>query len=127
MTTLSEAKEVLYEELTSNAASGLPLAALSRIVRVYKGEPPAGEMVGPTALTITTLGITPTEFQFNLRVYSQMKQGVIGAQDLLDDAVYELETNLPNKYTRNTWNWSYAETFDCLVAEAQVNYPRDDF
>lgn len=127
MTSLAEAKELLYEELTSNSATGNPIPALSAIARVYKGEPPAGEMVGPTALTISTQNLTPTEFQFALRLYVQMGMGVITAQDTLDDLVYDLEANLPDKYQRNTWNWSYAEAFDCLVAETDISYPRDDF
>lgn len=126
-TTLSEAKEILYEELTSASGTGRPIAALSRIERVYKGEPPAGEMVGPSALTISTQSITPTEFTFALRIYVQMSIGVLDAQELLDELVYECETGFPDRYTRNTWNWSYAEAFDCLVAETDINYPRDDF
>ena len=127
MTTLAEAKETLYEELTSTPGTGLPIPALSIIQRVYKGEPPAGEMVGPTALSISTQSISPTDFTFALRAYVQMSIGVIRAQELLDDIVYTLEANLPNRYTRNTWNWSYAEAFDCLVAETEIDYPRDDF
>lgn len=127
MTTLAEAKETLYEELTSNSATGRPIPALSAVARVYKGEPPAGEMVGPTALSISTQSLTPTEFLFALRLYVQMGTGVIHAQDLLDELVYDLEAGLPDKYQRNTWNWSFAEAFDCLVAETEIAYPRDDF
>lgn len=127
MTTLAEAKEILYEELTAGGSSGRPIPGLSRIERVYKGEPPAGEMVGPCALTISTQGMDATEFRFALRLYVQMGIGVLAAQTLADNVVYELEYNLPNRYSRNSWNWSYAEAFDCLVAETEISYPRDDF
>jgi hypothetical protein len=127
VTTLAEAKELLYEELTSNSATGRPVPALSAIARVYKGEPPAGEMVGPAALSISTQTLTPTEFVFAVRFYVQMNVGVLYAQDLLDELVYTLEQALPDKYQRNTWNWSFAEGFDCLVAETDISYPRDDF
>jgi hypothetical protein len=127
VTTLAEAKELLYEELTAGGTNGRPIAAIGRVDRVYKGEPPAGEMVGPTALTISTQSLDPTEFRFALRLYVQMGIGVLQAQALADDLVYELENGLPNRYVRNTWNWSYAEAFDCLVAETEIAYPRDDF
>jgi len=127
MTTLAEAKESLYEELTTSSGTGRPIPILSTVQRVYKGEPPAGEMVGPVALSISTQSLTPTEFTFAIRAYVQMSIGVIRAQDTLDDVVYTLEANLADRYPRNTWNWSYAEAFDCLVAETEINYPRDDF
>lgn len=126
-TTLTEAKQYLYEELTANASTGQPIAPLARIVRIYNGEPPAGEMVGPVAATLTTQSLTPTEFVFSFRIYVQMSVGVGNAQRILDEIVYEAETGLNNRYIRNTWNWSYAEAFDCLVAETDVQYPRDDF
>lgn len=126
-TSLAEAKETLYEELTLSGTSGKPIPALSRVERVYKGEPPAGEMVGPCALTISTQSVTPTEFLFALRLYVQASIGVMSAQELLDALVYDCETGLPNRYVRNTWNWSYAEAFDCFVAETDISYPRDDF
>lgn len=126
-TTLAEAKQTLYEELTANASTGQPIAALARIVRVYNGEPPAGEMVGPVAATLTTQSLTPTEFQFAFRIYVQMSMGVRTAQALLDEITYEAETCLTDRYQRNTWNWSYAEAFDCLVAETEISYPRNDF
>lgn len=126
-TTLAEAKQFLYEELTVNAATGQPIAPLARIVRVYNGEPPAGEMVGPVAATLTTQRLEPTEFVFSFRIYVQMAMGVQTAQRLLDDIVYEAETGLNNRYARNSWNWSYAEAFDCLVAQTDLQYPRDDF
>tara|TARA_R110000868_G_scaffold78514_2_gene224005 strand:+ start:813 stop:1196 length:384 start_codon:yes stop_codon:yes gene_type:complete len=127
VTTLAEAKELLYEELTSVSGTGRPISSLSSVVRVYLGEPPAGEMVGPSALTISTQSLTPTEFLFVIRAYVQMGIGVMQAQAQLDDVVYQLETGLADRYQRNTWNWSYAEAFDCLVAETEIAYPRDDF
>jgi hypothetical protein len=126
-TTLTDAKQTLYEELTANASTGQPIAPLSRIVRIYNGEPPAGEMVGPVAATLTTQSLNPTEFVFAFRIYVQMGMGVGTAQRLLDEIVYDAEIGLNNRYTRNTWNWSYAEAFDCLVAETDLQYPRDDF
>jgi hypothetical protein len=126
-TSLADAKQTLYEELTTNASTGQPIAPLARIVRIYNGEPPAGEMVGPVAATLTTQSLTPTEFVFAFRIYVQMGMGVGTAQRMLDEIVYDAEIGLNNRYTRNTWNWSYAEAFDCLVAETDLEYPRDDF
>lgn len=127
MTSLSEAKRALYESLTVNAASGRPRAELSDAARVYCGEPTPGNMVGPVAITITTSGMTPTEFRFTLRCYAQLTPGALPAQDTLDRLVYALETFLGNSYPRNDWTYTYDPNLDALIAEASVESPRDDF
>lgn len=127
MTTLSEAKQALYESLTVNAATGQPRSELHLAARVYKGEPPPGQMVGPVFISIATRGIEATDFTFALRVYAQVATGALEQQDRLDDLVYALEQFLDPQYPRNEWSWTYSDTLDALIAECDISYPRDDF
>ena len=127
MTSLLEAKQALYEQLAGNAATGMPRAELVGVARIYMGEPPAGEMLGPIAITITTQAVTPTEFEFNVRVYAQMATNALRAQTIMDDVVYRLEQFFSDSYTRNNWAYSYAENIDCLIADTSLQFPRDDF
>lgn len=127
MTTLAEAKQALYELLTVNAATGQPRAELHLASRVYKGEPPAGQMVGPVFISIATRNIEPTDFGFALRVYALVSTGALEQQDRLDQLVYALEQFLDNRIPRNNWTWTYSEQLDALIAECEVAYPRDDF
>lgn len=127
MTTLAEAKQDLYEMLVANPATGQPRSELSLAKRVYKGEPPPGQMVGPLFISISTTSIDPSEFGFVLRVYAQMSTGALEQQDLMDQLVYALEQYLDGKIPRNNWSWTYSDQLDALIADCSISYPRDDF
>ena len=127
MTTLAEAKLALYEQLAANTATGMPRSELVGVARIYMGEPLAGDMLGPIAITITTQAVTPTDFEFNVRVYAQMVTNALQAQAIMDDVVYRLEEFFTDSYPRNTWQYSYAENIDCLLADTTLQFPRDDF
>lgn len=126
-TTLADAKQNLYEMLVTNPATGQPRSELSLAKRVYRGEPPAGQMVGPLFISISTNRLEPTEFGFTLRVYALMATGALEQQDRMDQLVYQLEQFLDPAIPRNAWSWAYSETLDALVAECDLQYPRDDF
>lgn len=117
MTTLKEAR----------AATAAALAA-SLTVPVYGYEPKPGGLPLPAAVTVSTAGVSDTEWLLAVRVYSSVRSDFATAQDTLDDVMTAADAALAlEPVPRSSWQAQYLDEHEAIVATSVISYPRDDF
>jgi copper chaperone CopZ len=115
VTTLKAARADLAAAVTT------AVAALSGVT-VLAYDPPT---ISGNAVTVSTAGVTDTEWRLFVRVYVDAVQSEAG-QDLLDDVVGAVEDGLPSSVGRSDWDFAFDESKGCFVMLTTVDYPRED-
>lgn len=126
--TLAAAKTALYNLLAVDA-SGRPKQSLTKVRRVYKGEPRAKEAEKPIAVTVASTRITDQGFVVTVRVYAATDTDPLAAQDDLDETVDQIETLLEadSTFRRGNWTIGYVEALEALVAACDCEAFRPGF
>jgi hypothetical protein len=124
--TLAEVKADLYGILVSDPTTGAPDTSLTKVKRVYLGEPRIGNMASPISVTITTAGMAPDTFNFVIRVYAIIKEDALVVQEQLDDTMWAIESLLADssKFVKSAWSVGYVEEFDGFVASTTITSGR---
>lgn len=115
--TLKTARAALAADLATavNAVGAYPVLAY---------DPPS--VTGAT-VTVSTAGLTGTEYRLYVRVYVPTVQSAEG-QDLIDDLVSAIDTStVLRALPRPEWSWRYDAALDVFLMQATVDYPRTDF
>jgi hypothetical protein len=105
-------------------------AALTAAVTysVLDHEPKPGGLTKPTYITLGAAGVTPTEYQFAVRCYSDTSRGSLDvALDRLDDMITAVEDGLPVAVPRGNWTLAWDEAQNAYVGTLIAEYPRSDF
>lgn len=117
MTTLRGARESLGATLA---------AALSYDVLDY--EPQPGGLTKPTYITLGVAGVTPTEYQFAVRCYSDTSRTKLDtALDNLENMIQAVEDAMPVEVPRGNWQLAWVEEQNAYVGTFIAEFPRDDF
>ena len=125
------AKQALYELFAANPSDNQsePVDALTEVTAVYRGEPRAGNLATPIALTIFSTGGNAFDFTFNLTLYAKPDRDVMDIQDQFDltmDQVNEI-LGTDDTFGRQSWSPSYDPNLDALVCIWSVTCGREDF
>lgn len=107
-------------------AAKVVAAVADTSVTVLDFDPPT--VVGDT-VTVSTAGVTATDWRLFVRVYVDSIQSSEG-QDRLDDLVEACETvgeGLGSMVPRSDWEFAYDESKGCFLMLTTVDYPREDF
>jgi hypothetical protein len=91
-------------------------------VRVEAFDPPT---ITPPMVTVSTAGLSDTEYRLFLRVYVRDMQSEEG-QDRLDSITETIDVG-PFPFPRSDWEMTYDEVKDAFYMVATVEYPRSDF
>lgn len=114
---LKAARSTLAADLAAVIAAVGPYPVLAY-------DPPS---ITGTTVTVSTAGLTGTEYRLYLRVYVPTVQSAEG-QDLVDDLVTAIDTSTALRaLPRPEWSWRYDSALDVFVMQATVDYPRTDF
>jgi hypothetical protein len=119
MTTLKGARAALAAKVSTAVAAFTSVTVLAH-------DPPS---VSGDTITVSTAGVTPTDWRLFLRIYVPAVQSAEG-QDLLDDLVEAVETvgeSLGSQTPRSGWDFAYDESKDFFVMLTVVDYPREDW
>lgn len=105
----------------------LPVAALTEIRRVYKGEPVVGYELSGTWIAITPAGYSEEVWQFWLRIYSVIAQRPIENQIAVATTIDQLEALLDEnvRFERGDWETGANEALSDWVATIQLRGPRE--
>jgi hypothetical protein len=118
MTTLTAARTALADAITA------AVAAVAPDCTVYAYEPPT---LGGTVVTVSTAGVSPTEWRLYVRVYVSTIQSQQG-QDTLDDVTEAIDTDTGLAVVpRGEWSFEFDDLRGVFVMQAVMEYPRDDF
>ncbi len=108
-------------------AAKIAAATVAYAPTVLDYDPP--QLSNADTITVSTAGVTPTDWQLFIRVYVSAVQSS-GGQDRLDDLVEAIETvgdSLGSTSPRSVWEFAYDEGKDCFVMLTTVDYPREDW
>lgn len=126
-----DAKQALYELFAADPSENQsePVSALTEVTAVYRGEPRAGNLATPIALTIFYTGGDGLDENFNLTLYAKPDRDVMDIQDQFDTTVDQVNEILGTNDTfgRQVHNASYDAALDALICVWQVQYGREDF
>lgn len=126
-TTFQNALAEIYGLLASDSA-GTPRASLSSAgcVRVLPYDGAAGGAARPCSVTVSPLGIEPTDWTIAVRVYVS-DQDPARAQDLLVDNTVAVDTLLAGGqgYGPSRWQFGWDETIGWFAA-SEVQVGRED-
>ena len=127
MATLAAKKLALYLLFADDPVSQRPVAGLSQVSTVYKGEQRPGDGIGPVWITIQTGKATATEIEFNVRIYGDPRSDPLGVQDMMDITVQEawdvLESH--SEYQFPGFEFGSHPDIDLLIASMKVTVGRD--
>lgn len=127
MLTPADARAHLYEALSLGENVPHPSLAAAGVVAVFDVEPAAGDMPRPVAVTVWSNGYTPTEFNFEIRVYLSFMDGVPEAQRSMDAVLPVVDDLLPGNTGPENWTVDFDQDLDALVAVSSVQVGREDF
>jgi hypothetical protein len=103
-------------------AAAIVTALGDETVQVLAFDPPA---VTPPMVTVSTAGLSPTEYRLFLRVYVADVQSEEG-QDRLD-AITETIDVAGFPFPRSDWEMTYDEVKGAFYMVSTAEYPRADF
>jgi hypothetical protein len=118
-TALKDARTALAAKITA--------ATAAFVVTVLDFDPPA--VSSGDTITVSTAGVSPTDWRLFVRVYVSAIQSSEG-QDRLDDLVEACETvgaGLGSTVPRSAWEFVYDESKDAFLMLTTVDYPREDW
>ena len=126
-TSLTAAKADLYGLLVSNTTTGAPVAALTAVARVYDYEPLPGDLTRPVSVTITTAGMTPDEFQLEVRIYATDATQQI-TQARLDLAIAQVDARIGTsaEFGPSEWEIAWVNEITAWVALSRLAAGRQD-
>lgn len=118
-TSIAASKAELYDLLISG---GLP----SPLVAVYDHEPLPGHIQKPAAATISTVGMTPIDYQIALRIYVTADPDGEKAQEDLDDLIMTLDARMDSGFGPSQWEVTYEAELSAFVATCVFQVGRED-
>lgn len=126
-TSLTAAKADLYSLLCSNTTTGAPAATLTAVARVYNHEPMPGDLFRPVSVTITTSGMTSSEFLLEVRIYATDATQQI-TQANLDLAVAQVDARIGNtaQFGPSDWEIQWVTDISAWVAVSRITTGRQD-
>lgn len=127
MLTLADARTHLFDSYCVGDNDPHPDLAAVGVAGVYDVELPGGDIAKPVAVTLFSTGYTPTEFNFEIRVYSSLDEGAAEAQYTLDAVLPIMDDLLPGNTGPENWLIVFDETLNAFIATSTVNLGREDF
>lgn len=118
---LAAAKAAL---LTTFFPAGVP--AVSGVLVVFDFEPTRAELSAGVSMTISSAGITPTDYRTAVRIYVKVSGSSKAAQDLMDGLVTAADALPSSVFGDSNWRIRYLEADDLLQAECIYESGRDD-
>jgi hypothetical protein len=95
---------------------------------VLDHEPAPGGLAKPTYITVGVAGVTPTEYQFAIRCYSDTSRTQVDtALDRLEDMIAVVEDAMPVEVPRGNWQLAWVEDQNAYIGTFIAEYPRIDF
>jgi hypothetical protein len=95
---------------------------------VLDHEPLPGGLTKPTYITVGVAGVTPTEYQFAVRCYSDTTRTQVDtALDRLEDMITAVEDAMPVEVPRGNWQLAWVEDQNAYIGTFIAEYPRIDF
>jgi hypothetical protein len=82
--------------------------------------------VSGDVITVSTAGLTTTEYRLFVRAYVPAVQSQEG-QDLLDDLIEAVEVGVGDETPRSDWVFGYDQVKNSFVMTSTFDYPRPDF
>lgn len=126
--TITERQTELYELFCSNPDSRTPVPALTKVRTVYMGEPRPGDALGPLWLTVSAFKGSPTELEFNVRVYGDPRSDALQIQrDMVEmvQVVWNI-LELEPQFVVPGFETHSLQEIDLLVASFKVTAGRGD-
>lgn len=114
--TLEATKAELYAVL-----AGAGLAA-----HVYPHDPGPGRTGGPTAVCVSTAGLTDTSYLLAVRVYADAEVDAVAAQAAVDRITQEVDELLATYWGPQDWEVGYSEDYVKFVAACRIEVGRED-
>lgn len=114
------------ELLALLAPAGVP--AIAGVTCVYGFEPYSGQAQGPVAITISTAGMTPTEYLIVVRVYQTVDVDAEAAQAAMDLLIAAVDTLVGStgRFGPSSWTVEYDRELNKLVAANILEAGRED-
>lgn len=114
----------------SLAAAKVELKALveaaSPTTPVYGFEPNSGQALKPVAVSISTAGMTPTEYLIGLRIYVSAESSVERAQTTLDALITALDAGMNARFGPSSWTVEWHDELVAYVATNVFEVGRED-
>lgn len=118
-TSLGAAKAELFALVTTpSLPSGLTMA--------YDHEPLAGNVQKPNALTISTAGMSPTDYLIALRLYVSAEPDAETANDDLDSLIMAVDGRMTGGFGPSEWEVAYEPELVAFVATNVLRVGRED-
>ncbi len=104
-----------------------PVAALTEVRRVYRGEPVKGYELSGTWLSVTPAAVRADYYDYWLRVYSVIVERPLDNQQAVATTVDQLELLLDgqNRFERDDWEIGVTEALGDWTAAIQLSGPRE--
>lgn len=126
---LAAAKRNVFDLLTADV-DGTPHRSLRWVVRVFRGEPRAGNLATPVSVTVATDAMNADTIGLTVRVYAKPDTDAQGVQDWLDETIESVERLLDDSpsplFSRGAWSIGYAADIDSFVASCPMRCSRSD-
>lgn len=103
-------------------AAEIAVVLAGQDVQVLPFDPPA---ITPPMVTVSTAGLSDTEYRLFLRVYVRDIQSEEG-QDRLDEITEAIDVGA-FPFPRDDWEFIYDEVKGAFYMVSTVQYPREDF
>jgi hypothetical protein len=118
-TSLAASKAELHSLITTG---GLP----SGLTIAYDHEPRVGHLQKPTAVTISTAGMTAVDYLIALRIYVTAEPDAEKAQDDLDSLIMLVDGRMTSGFGPSNWDVVYDAELDAFVATNIFQVGRED-
>jgi hypothetical protein len=118
-TSLAASKAELHSLITTG---GLP----SGLTAAYDHEPLPGHLQKPTALTISTAGMTAVDYLIALRIYVTAEPDAEKAQDDLDALIMAVDGRMTSGFGPSNWDVNYDVELNAFVATNIFLVGRED-
>lgn len=112
----------------ARAAVYAALKTLDGFDVIYGYEPDAERLGGAYTVTVSTAGMSVTEWLINVRVYSSTGTDLEGSADNLDDGMQTVDDALVNLHGVTTeWSVEWSPDHGAWVGACTISMPREDF
>ena len=119
--TLAQARSDLFARFFSG---GVP--TIANVVVALDYEPPRDEITAPVTLTVSSAGITSTDWRVATRLYVKVSGSAEIAQELLETVLMDVDDAVDSRYGPSEWRIRLLEGDGLLQAECIYERGRED-
>ena len=105
-------------------AAGAP--TIANVVVALDYEPPRDEITAPVTLTVSSAGITTTDWRIATRIYVKVSGSAEIAQELLETVLMAVDRAVDSRYGPSEWRIRLLEADGLLQAECIYERGRED-